>query len=99
MIRQIGQARIVMHPSNVEEKRAYNKGAYRVCIVKMPLDRNKDIVQEVELLVACPRQSFEEGRSGTWATIRAAFKAGKQVTIIWPDGRVQHNATPDTLPD
>ncbi|MBA3354736.1 MAG: hypothetical protein H0U18_02115 [Pyrinomonadaceae bacterium] len=30
----------------------------------------------------------EQLRSGTWSTIRKARKARKQVTIVWPDGKV-----------
>jgi hypothetical protein len=57
---------------------------------KPPLDRNRDIVADCSRLIACPRgpeRSYP--RSGTWATVRYARAAGKPVTIIWPDGRVE----------
>jgi len=52
------------------------------------LVRNHNIVDETELLVACPKGP-EELRSGTWATIRYAAKVGKLTIIIWPDGNVE----------
>lgn len=77
---------IVIHPSNHKSKRAYCQGACKVHPPRPPLERNRTIVDSVDLLVACPQNMFEEMRSGTWATIRAAIKISKPVTIIWPDG-------------
>lgn len=54
---------------------------------KPPLDRNRDIVDTCEVLVACPKGP-EEMRSGTWATVRYARKRGRRVVIFWPDGKV-----------
>lgn len=56
--------------------------------VKKPLDRNRDIVEAAEVLIACP-DGPERQRSGTWATIRHALRVGKPVVIVWPDGRVE----------
>lgn len=53
-----------------------------------PMVRNRAIVTECDLLIACPSHMTEFERSGTWATVRYARKAGKPVTIIWPDGSV-----------
>jgi hypothetical protein len=39
---------------------------------KEPLDRNPDIVNAVEQLIACPRQPRMITRSGTWTTVRLA---------------------------
>lgn len=50
------------------------------------LDRNHDIVDMTERLIATPKGFHEEQRSGTWATIRYAQRNHKPVTIIWPDG-------------
>lgn len=50
-----------------------------------PLDRNRDIVNGCDLLIACPRGP-EERRSGTWSTVRYARKQGKRIVIVWPDG-------------
>jgi hypothetical protein len=48
------------------------------------LDRNHDIVDETDILIAAPQFVFEELRSGTWATIRYARKQGKPVVILEP---------------
>lgn len=49
------------------------------------LKRNRDIVDAVGHLVACPKGP-EEQRSGTWSTVRYARKQKKPITVIWPDG-------------
>src|SRR5262245_60144274 len=41
-----------------------------------PLVRNREIVADSELLIACPRTAKEVLRSGVWATIRAMRKKG-----------------------
>lgn len=51
------------------------------------LARNKNIVNETDMLLACPKGP-EEQRSGTWSTVRYARKLGRRIVIIWPDGSV-----------
>lgn len=53
------------------------------------LDRNHDIVDESDVILATPGETEEQLRSGTWATIRYAKKTRKQLHIIYPDGAVQ----------
>jgi hypothetical protein len=84
----VRRARVVIHPSNRDDKRAFCRGAAEVRPAKPPLDRNRDIVDDTEVLVACPRGEDEELRSGTWATIRYARKKGRRVMLVLPDGRV-----------
>ena len=57
---------------------------------KKALDRNHDIVDDSDILIACPGEKEEVLRSGTWATIRYAKKQGKSVIIIYPDGEVEN---------
>lgn len=52
------------------------------------LDRNKVIVDRSRVLVACPKETTEQLRSGTWATIRHARRTNKKRIIIYPDGNV-----------
>lgn len=52
------------------------------------LDRNHDIVDASELLIATPRGK-EVLRSGTWATVRYARKRNVEVVIIDPWGRFE----------
>lgn len=47
-----------------------------------PLVRNRDIVRDVEVLIAAPRHDREEKRSGTWATVRYARQARKPVVML-----------------
>lgn len=55
---------------------------------KPPLDRNKLMVDNSNVLVAFPAGTTEELRSGTWAAIRYARKQHKTVYIVWPFGAV-----------
>lgn len=61
------------------------------------LERNKDIVNENEILIATPNEFTEKLRSGTWATIRYArkvIKSGKgkckKLYIVFPNGKVAY---------
>lgn len=83
---------MVGHPaSGVEEKRAYNSGFYFLHDPRHPLERNKDIVDASTVIVAVPRGYEEVLRSGTWATVRYARKAGKDLNIVYPDGYTQYS--------
>jgi hypothetical protein len=52
-------------------------------------DRNRDIVDACDLLVAVPSTNDEQLRSGTWATVRYADRIGKLVLIILRDGSIK----------
>jgi len=82
--------KIVIHPPDNSSKRAYCKGD-EIKPEKPYLERNKDIVDEIDLLIACPKSNKEELRSGTWATIRYAKEQGKKIIIIYPDGERRNN--------
>ncbi len=60
--------------------------------------RNRDIVNETDLLVACPNHLgaiTKDTKGGTAYTIQYARKLGKPVFIVRPDGMVeQESATP-----
>lgn len=74
---------IVIHPPLDPKKRAFC--AKPGDIVRQPqpyLDRNHNIVEAIDFLVAAPRTDEEELRSGTWATIRYARKVGKRVEVL-----------------
>lgn len=79
---------VVIHPPLDDKLRAFAVAD----LERQPkpyLDRNKDVVDETEILVATPKTRVEELRSGTWATIRYAKKQGKPIIIIYPDGDVE----------
>lgn len=50
------------------------------------LDRNRDIVDATEWLIAAPKGP--EGSGGTWYTVRYARRLGRPVSIIMPDGQI-----------
>jgi len=84
---------IVGHPCNwpaLQDKDAVaTSHPIRPC--RPPLERNRTIVDECDVLVACPAGP-EVVRSGTWSTIRYARRTGKPVIIIYPDGTVDYGS-------
>lgn len=82
IVQQVG------HPSNLKAQTSAK--AVACCCelhdAKPPLERNHDIVDAVEVMVAAPATMAEQQRSGTWATIRYGRKVGRRIIIIWPDG-------------
>ncbi len=52
-------------------------------------NRNRQIVDSCNLLVACPPVEVEELRSRTWVAVRYARRVGKMVIIILPDGTME----------
>lgn len=58
------------------------------------LQRNRDIVDQTEHLIAAPRGMTEEHRSGTWSTVSYARRLRRPITICWPDGTVTREPIP-----
>lgn len=79
---------VIAHPSNIAAmtSRAALAAADFVRDALPPLDRNRDIVDASDVLLACPQGMAEEQRSGTWATVRYARRLKKRIVIFWPDG-------------
>lgn len=75
-----------VHPGSVEQHWHWeNRNDYGTLLPWKPfLERNYDIVDVCEALIAAPRTLYEERRSGTWATIRYARKIGRPVIILDP---------------
>jgi len=46
--------------------------------------RNRDIVDAIDVLIACPKESEEQPLSGVWAAVQYARKRGKKVQLITP---------------
>ena len=70
----------VAHPPDNDDFRAFTKST--VILPSKPyLDRNKDIVNAVDFLIAAP-DGPEKQRSGTWSTVRYAKKVGVK-GVVW----------------
>lgn len=76
---------VKVHPPKKELFRA-NSTMGVILPAKEYLQRNKDIVDSSDLLIACPSGTEERLRSGTWSTLRYAKNKGKKYLIIYPDG-------------
>jgi hypothetical protein len=63
--------------------RAFCKGD-TVYPEKEYIERNHNIVDNTDMLIAFPSTKTEILKSGTWATIRYARKKGKKIIIIDP---------------
>jgi hypothetical protein len=79
---------ITLHPPTSDKDQAICEGWTWKEQRAAHLQRNRNIVDAVQVMIACPRGFEEELRSGTWATIRYARKVGRKLYIIYPDGRV-----------
>ncbi|HCS17680.1 MAG TPA: hypothetical protein DIW45_07775 [Erythrobacter sp.] len=74
-----------LHPPTHDAKRAF-QFAHASDSPRPYLDRNSDIVEASDVLVAMPKEFNEELRSGTWATVRRARKRKLPIIFVWPDG-------------
>jgi predicted Rossmann fold nucleotide-binding protein DprA/Smf involved in DNA uptake len=82
------QTLIIKHPPKADELRAYRVAGE--CRAEAAyLERNHNIVDAVDMIVAVPKTAEEVKRSGTWATVRYAIKQGKPVMLIKPDGSIE----------
>jgi hypothetical protein len=57
-----------------------------------PMERNRAIVADADVLIACPPnyKPIKRG-SGTWATVGFGVRAGIGVIVVFPDGTVQRS--------
>lgn len=88
LIAMILDYEIVIHPPENPSKRAFcDLGRISKINKEKPyLERNRDIVDNSSMMIACPKEFEEQLRSGTWSTYRYALKNDKKTVIIWPDG-------------
>lgn len=81
---------IVVHPPVSPKKRAYCQGATLYHSERGYLDRNHDIVDASDFMIATPKDMEDVPRgSGTWATIRYATKTRVNLLIVYPDGQIE----------
>ena len=78
-----------IHPPLENKKRAFcTRGYFLILRAKGYLERNRDIVDATEYLIAAP-SGAEQTRSGTWSTVRYAKKMRKRICVVMPDGKVE----------
>jgi hypothetical protein len=82
VVRRFPKAKIVLHPPRDPILRAFKKGT--ILPAKDYLERNKDIVDACELLIAVPLEISEATRSGTWSTVRYAKRMAKPIHLLYP---------------
>ena len=75
---------VYVHPPINSSKRAYCQEYTRRYFAYEYLIRNRHIVDSCEMMLAFPKESNEQLRSGTWATIRYARKVKKPMLIVSP---------------
>ena len=73
---------VVCHPP-IDKKAIGDYYADKVLPEKEYLDRNRDIVDCTDCLIATPKENFEVVRSGSWYTVRYARKQNKNVHQIF----------------
>jgi DNA polymerase/3'-5' exonuclease PolX len=90
------QGKIVGHPS-LDKTHEVDRCCDEEREPKGHLERNRDIVAEVDLMIATPHQETEQQRGGTWYTVRQAKKAIKSGTakckklyVVKPNGKVDY---------
>lgn len=78
--------RIVCHPPEKVEHRAYNRHFDREEVPRNHFARNRKIVDLTDALACCPKQMERQEQGGTWYTYDYAVKKGKRVYLILPSG-------------
>lgn len=76
----------IIHPPLSTYKRAFCPG--RVLPPRPYLERNRDIVDQSDWLIAAPDSDKERVRSGTWSTVRYARKQLHHIIFVYPDGSI-----------
>jgi hypothetical protein len=79
----------IIHPPSNPKYRAFREGHF-ILPERSYLERNCDIVDAADMLLAASGTNDEQVRSGTWSTIRYAKKVGKSIVIFYPDGTIEN---------
>lgn len=88
--------RIVIHPPISDKQRAFCASP-ETLPAKDYLARNKDIVNESQVIIIIPAEDTRQMRgSGTWSTYRYAIKECKSVFLIGHTGVIHHVSKPKT---
>lgn len=87
-----------VYPCDIVDMQAELPDADETAKPMAPLLRDRLIAGVCDILFVCPKELVEIIRSGTWATMRYARKAGHDVVIIWSHGRPEKIAPNERRP-
>lgn len=76
--------KIICHPPNSSEEQGHF-GGDEVRPAKGYLERDRNIVDECEILLVVPLQMEWQPKGGTWYTHDYAKKNNKPVSVFWPE--------------
>jgi hypothetical protein len=79
---------VVLHPPVDSRLRAFCH-ADEMRLPRPYLERNREIVNETDHLLAVPQTAVEAIRSGTWSTVRYARSHHRPITVILPTGELK----------
>lgn len=91
MAERLSETAIVIHPPIVSTLRAY-------CIsrdIRLPKEymaRNRDIVDETDVLIVVPDGYTPRQHSGTWLTAKYARRIRRPMIFVFPNGKVEWQA-------
>lgn len=91
LIRKQTLAKLIVHPPACDEHRAFCEQQTFTYLPVPYLERNHNIVNRCQHLVAAPSTQTAT-KAGTWEAIGYARKIKRPVTIVHPDGSVRHIA-------
>lgn len=89
---------VVAHPGYPKGKetdttfRAFNPHSSQILEPKEFIQRDHDIVDVSEYMIAAPHTDSELVRSGTWTTVRYARKKGRTIGFVYPNRRMVSDA-------
>jgi len=78
---------VVCHPPEKTDLRAYHKSGE----IREPFSyfkRNRNIVDECDILLVIPYQDEWQSNGGTWYTHDYANKKNKDIVIFYPNGQI-----------
>lgn len=84
--------RIVIHPGTNDEHRAFCKGhEERPRLTHFA--RNRNIVDACDVILGVSVSPHRLYHGGTWYTLDYAYKIGRRMIIVWPDGHTSGGYT------
>lgn len=83
--------KINIHPQVADDMRANCRKEYGVKIhtPRSYLERDRNIVDLSDVLIAIPREMEHQSRGGTWYTYDYAIKKNIRIYLILPDGTIK----------